>query len=134
MPSIVLHKVISGDQPGAEQAARRAAAACGVRTDGDTSGTRQNVRDADATLWLGATTSADAQETVAACLGLGKPWLPLTPEVAFEPFHVAAWITQNTIRVLHVTGSRESEEPGIGARAEPFLIHVLEQLGHERIS
>jgi hypothetical protein len=57
----------------------------------------------------------------------------VTPGVSFEPAHVAAWITGNPIRVLHVTGTRESEEPGIGAQVEQFLSQVLEQLGHERV-
>jgi hypothetical protein len=129
---MMLHKVISDGQTGAGAAAWRAATAFGVPTGGDPCGTEQNIQDADATLWFGATTSMDARVTVAACLRLGKPCLPVAPGVSFEPPHVAAWITENAVRVLNVAGSPESEEPGIGAWVEQFLGSVLEQLGHER--
>lgn len=94
--------------------------------------TEQNVQDSDGTLWFGATTTAGAQATVGACYQFGKPCLPIDPGASFEPSHVAAWIAENRIRVLNVAGNGETEEPGIGARAEPFLIQVLEQLGLER--
>jgi hypothetical protein len=132
MPSLVLHKVISGGQTGAGQGAWRAAQAFGVATGGDPSSAEQNVQDADATLWFGATTTASARQTVAACLRLGKPCLPVSPGVSFEPSHVANWIAENHTSVLNVAGNHEIEEPGLGAQVEPFLIQVLEQLGHER--
>jgi hypothetical protein len=129
---MMLHKVISGGQTGAGAAAWRAATAFGVLTGGDPSATEPNIREADATLWFGATTSAGARETVAACLRLGKPCLTVSPGVSFEPSHVALWIAEKAVRALNVAGSRETEEPGIGAWVEQFLGQVLEQLGHER--
>jgi hypothetical protein len=155
----MLRKIISGGQTGADQAAWRAAVAFGVPTGGwmpqafvtedgprpelaqrygaaelpassRPSWIEQNVQDADATLWFGATTTDDARATIAACLGRGKPCLPIAPGVSFQPPHVATWITQNTIRVLNVAGNREAVEPGIGATVEQFLRAVLTQLGH----
>jgi hypothetical protein len=154
----MLQKIISGGQTGADQAAWRAAEAFGVQTGGwmpqafvTEDGPRpelaqrygaaelpafsgpfwveQNVRDADATLWFGATTTDDARTTVAACLRFGKPCLPVAPGVSFEPSHVAAWIRENAVGVLNVAGNREAVDPGIGATVEQFLRAVLAQLG-----
>ena len=91
-----------------------------------------NVRDADATLWFGETTTSGAQVTVRACHRFGKPCMPIYPAASFEPSHVAAWIAENRIRTLNVAGNSEGEEPGIGDRVERFLGRVLQQLGHER--
>src|ERR1700733_1932134 len=89
--SIMLDKIISGGQTGVDQAAWRAAKACGVATSGwmprgfltedgprpefaerygaaefptndDHARTEQNVQDSDATLWFGETTSLGAQK------------------------------------------------------------------------
>jgi hypothetical protein len=91
-----------------------------------------NVRDSDATLWVGDTTTQRAQATVRACHRFAKPCLPVYPAAAFEPAHVADWIELNKIKVLHVASNRESDEPGVGQRAERFLDQVLERLGHRR--
>ncbi len=157
----MLEKIISGGRTGAEQAAWRAARAFGIPTGGWMAGgfltedgphpefaqwygatespaesgvdrTEQNVRDSDATLWFGETTTAGAQATVGACQQLGKPCMPVSPDAAFEPAHVATWITENQIGTLNVTGNSENEEPGIGKRAERFLCAVAQQLGHRR--
>jgi hypothetical protein len=156
----MLDKILSGGQTGAEQAGWRAAQAFGVptgggmpkgfriedgahpefaarydatelRTDSELARTEQNVQDSDATLWFGETTTAGAQATVGACHRNGKPCLPVYPGAAFEPSHVATWITENRIRTLNVAGNREAEEPGIAARVEQFLGQVLQQLGHQ---
>jgi hypothetical protein len=159
--SIMLEKIVSGGQTGADQAGWRAAEAFGVPTggwmprgfptedgphpefaeryraaelptDSGLAGTEQNVRDSDATLWFGETTTSDAQATVGACYRFGKPCLPVGPGASFQPSHVATWIAENQIRTLNVAGNLEAEEPGIGDRVERFLGQVLQQLGHER--
>jgi Circularly permutated YpsA SLOG family len=159
--SIMLDKIISGGQTGADQAGWRAAKACGVpvggwmpkgfltedgthpefaeqfgalelSTDSDLARTEQNVQDSDATLWFGETTTSDAQETVRACHRFGKPCMPVYPGASFEPSHIATWIADNKIGTLNVAGNREGEEPGIGDRVERFFSEVLQQLGHER--
>jgi hypothetical protein len=158
----MLEKIISGGQTGADQAAWRAAEAYGVSTGGwmpegfltedgprpefaDRFGaaelptdsyparTEQNVRDSDATLWFGETTTSGAHETVGSCQRLGKPCMPVYPGASFEPSHVASWIAENSITALNVAGNRESDEPGIGDRVERFLGQVLQQLGHHRV-
>jgi hypothetical protein len=157
----MLDQIVSGGQTGADQAAWRAAEAYGVRTggwmpqgfltdegprpefaqqfgaaeilpDSELGPTERNVRDSDATLWLGATTTADAHATVGACQRFGRPCMPIDPVASFEPSHVATWIVTNGIRTLNVAGNRERDEPGIGDRVERFLGEVLQQLGHQR--
>jgi hypothetical protein len=158
----MIKKMITGGQSGAEQAARRVAIAFGVPTGGwksnerasegepdphpagtqdlaETAPTSQpspvelNVRGADATLWFGETTTASANAVVEACQRFGKQCMPVYPAAKLEPSHVATWIGKSHIRTLNVTGSREAEEPGSGARVERFLRQVLEQLGHKRV-
>jgi nucleotide-binding universal stress UspA family protein len=160
-PAARLEKIVSGGQTGADQAAWRTALAFGIPTGGwmprgfltedgprpefaeqygatempsesAPARTEQNVRDSDATLWFGETTTTGAQATVGACQRLVKPCLPLNPGASFEPAHVATWINDNRIRTLNVAGNRESAEPGIGKRVERFLGAVLQQLGHRR--
>lgn len=157
----MLAKIISAGESGANQAAWRAAKTFGIATggwmhkgfltdqgrrpefadqfaagdlptDSEPARAEYNVRNSDATLWFGRTTTSGAQATVRACHGLGKPCLPVYPAASFEPSHVATWILENKIRTLNVAGNREDAEPGIGERVEQFLGEVLQQLGHER--
>jgi hypothetical protein len=158
----MLTKIISGGQTGADQAGWRAANAYGVPAGGSMPRgfltvdgprpefaeqfgavqmssesypwrTEQNVRDADATVWFGETTTSGANATIGACRGHGKPCFLVSPSASFEPSHLAAWLTQYQVRVLNVAGNRESDEPGIGAHVERFMEQVLELLGHRRV-
>jgi hypothetical protein len=135
----MLETIVSGGHSGAGLGALRAAEAVGLRSAGGTTeaipaGSSQpdrierNVREADATLWFGETSTIQARWTVDACRRLGKPCLPIDPCAAFEPSHVALWIAEQGAETLHVTGSLEEEEPGIGDRVERFLREVFEQL------
>jgi hypothetical protein len=45
-----------------------------------------------------------------------------------RPSDVAAWIKAEEVQVLNVAGNRESTEPGIGERAERFLVAVFGRL------
>lgn len=128
----MLAKINSGDRPGADRAARRAALAFGLATGGDLDSSEANVRDSDATLWFGETTTEAARATVAASLQLRKPCLPVYPSAEYEPAQVAGWIAENGAATLHVAGNTEAEEPGIEDRVEQFLGLVLEGLGHRR--
>ncbi len=157
----MLEKIISGGQTGADQAGWRAARAYGVAaggwmpggfltedgprpdfalsysalempTDSASARTEQNVKDSDATVWFGDTTTSGGQATVAACQRLGKPCMPVYPGASFEPSHVATWIRENKVKTLNVAGNREKDEPGIGDRVELFLCQVLNQLGHRQ--
>ena len=107
--SIMLEKIISGGQSGADRAGWRAAKAFGVSSGGwmprgfltedgphpefaDQYGaaelpadstrdrTEQNVLAADATLWFGVTTTLRTQETVGACHRFAKPCMPVYRE------------------------------------------------------
>jgi hypothetical protein len=158
----MLEKIISGGQTGADQAGWRAARAFGLITGGSIpkgfltedgpqpalakdfgaremptdhleARTEQNVRDSDATLWFGETTTSGAHATIAACQRWAKPCLPIYPSAEFQPSHAAAWIADNHVRTLNVAGNRESDEPGIGARVERFLAEVLRELGHKEL-
>jgi Circularly permutated YpsA SLOG family len=153
--------VNSGGETGANQAAWRAATAFGIPTggwvpkamlteggpdreftqrygaaelptDSERARIEQNVQDANATLWFGRTTTADAHATAAACLAFGRPYMPVYPGASFEPAHIASWIVENKFKTLNVAGNREHEEPGISDRVEQFLGEVLAQLGHHR--
>jgi hypothetical protein len=157
----MLAKNISGGESGANRAGWRIAKAFAVDTGGwmrggfltddgrhpefahqfaaaelpiesEAARTEQNVRDSDATIWFGNTTTLGAQTTVKACLTFGKPVMPVYPGASFDPSHVAQWIADNKIEVLHVAGNRETEEPAIGDWVERFLGDVLERLGHQR--
>jgi hypothetical protein len=159
--SVMLERIISGGESGANQAAWRAARAFGVAsggwmhkgfltddgcrpefaeqfaaadlpTDAEPARAEQNVWNSDATLWFGATTTSVAHATVQACQKFARPCLPVYPEAAFEPSHVATWIVENRVRTLNVAGNCENDEPGIGDHVEQFLGEVLRQLGHER--
>ncbi|MGC8640015.1 MAG: YpsA SLOG family protein [Isosphaeraceae bacterium] len=90
------------------------------------------VRESDATLWLGDTTTACAQATVRACLRLGKPCLPIDPAASFQPGQVAGWIEKHKVKTLHVAGRREENAADSPDRVEEFLGDVLLQLGQER--
>ena len=158
---IMLDKLISGGQTGADQAAWRAGRAFGIPvggwmpkgfltddgsrpefaerygavempTDSESAHTQKNVQESDATLWFGVTTTSYAWVTVGACHKFGKPCMPVYPGATFEPSHVATWITENDIKTLNVAGNREEEERGIADRVERFLSEVLQQLGHVR--
>jgi hypothetical protein len=157
----MLTKVISGGESGANQAAWRVAKSYGLvtggwmpkgfltdqgpypefaqqwgaaelPTDSQTDCTEKNVRDSDATVWFGDTTTSGAQAAVKACLAFGKPVIPIFPGAYFEPSQIAKWLTDNKIEVLNVAGNREHEEPRIGDRVEQYLGEVLERLGHKR--
>jgi Circularly permutated YpsA SLOG family len=152
----MLERIVSGGQSGADQAGWRAARALGIATGGwmpvgllteagprpefaemfgavEMPGgdyperTRANVRDSDATLWFGNPDSPGGRTTLRACAGFGKP-VYLVNEGLTQPADVAAWIEAEEVRVLNVAGNRESTEPGIGERAEPFLIAVFGRL------
>jgi Circularly permutated YpsA SLOG family len=159
--AIMLKKILTGGESGAEQAAWRAGKAFGIAvggwmpegfptadgprpefaeqygsrefpTDNRTASTEQNIHDSDATLWFGETTSEDAQTAVAACHRLGKPCMLIYPTATFAPSHVAAWVRRERIETLTVAGNREAVEPGIGDRVERFLGQVLQQLGYDQ--
>jgi hypothetical protein len=153
--------VISGGQTGADQAAWRAAAACGLQTGGwmprdflTEDGprpefarlygaqemktpnyrlrTEQNVRDSDATIWFGSIDTPGATATLDAVKVMGRPSKVILPDNLIRPSIVADWLDRNgSIKRLNCAGNREAKEPGIGSKVERFLIAVFRQLGHQ---
>jgi hypothetical protein len=152
----MLERIVTGGQTGVDQAAWRAARALGIATGGwMTRGfqtedgprpefaqlygavelgsvnyparTRANARDSDATVWLGNPDSPGGRTTLDACERLGRPVLEILDGFT-RPSEVAAWIEAEEVRVLNVAGSRESRAPGIGARAERFLLEVFRRI------
>jgi hypothetical protein len=154
----ILESILSGGQSGVDQAAWRAAKACGIPTggfmpagfkteDGPRPGfaelynavemptasyparTEANVRDSDGTIWLGSIDSSGFSATHDAALarGFSYPFLVVFPRIT-RPSEVAGWITEKNVRTLNVAGNRESVSPGIGERAERFLVAVFRRI------
>jgi Circularly permutated YpsA SLOG family len=151
----MLDRVFSGGQTGADQAGWRAAKACGVATGGwmprgfltedgprpefaemygavemptpdYPSRTRRNAFEASATIWFGALDSPGFATTERACMEWGSRMLKVMEGT--RPSEVVRWLRMNGFRSLNVAGSRESSNPGIGARVEAFLLVVFRQL------
>jgi hypothetical protein len=147
--------VISGGQTGVDQAAWRAAKACGIPTGGKMplgyltedgprpdfaalygavemptvdypARTRANVQDADATLWFGDAASRGGLCTAKACRDSGKPMLTITR--GLRPSQIASVIRAKGWQVLNIAGSRESNDLGIGQRVERFLADLFRRL------
>jgi hypothetical protein len=157
--AVMLDKVVSGGQTGADQAGWRAATAAGIPTggwmprgfltedgprpefrelygaaelptDSYAERTRRNVRDSDATVWFGDRTTPGAKATQRACEALGKPIVFVESGVS-RPSMVARWLgVHPNISTLNVAGNRESNSPGIGGRVERFLGEVLRRFGY----
>jgi hypothetical protein len=84
-----------------------------------------NVREADATLVVTTERPSPGTElTTNIAQREGKPYRVVRLDLDL-PEHsaaaVVAWIAEHEITTLNVAGPRESESPGIGARADQFL-------------
>ncbi len=134
---LVLEKIISGGQTGADRAGLEAAhememktggtAPHGFRTDngfdltlkkfglfehpspGYRERTIQNIHDSDGTVWFGNPQSPGGKLTIGTVIQVGKPFI-----VNPNPVDLAEWLTENQIRTLNVAGNRERTNPGIG--------------------
>lgn len=82
---------------------------------------RRNVRQSDATLLLGRADSHGSKGAISDCAKAGKPLFHVKPGVT-RPSEAARWLRENGVKVLNCAGNRESSDPGIGARAERFLV------------
>jgi Circularly permutated YpsA SLOG family/Recombinase len=123
-----LERIVSNSQPGAGEAARRAAQIARLATGGEMS-VRANVQDSDLTLWFGDDIgTAAAQAVLGACDELGHPWVRVLSGFT-RPQDIAKRFRADGIKILHVAGERESRAPGIGAKAEQFLADVFRWLG-----
>ena len=144
-------KIITGGQTGVDQAGWRAARRLGLPSGGQMprgfltedgprpdfareygaveldggypERTVANARDSDATAWLGDPASPGGRATLRACRELGRPVFLVAEGV--RPSELTTWLVANYVGVLNVAGNRESSTPGIGARAERFLVAAL---------
>lgn len=147
--NLMLHKVISGGQTGADQAALWAAKQLGYRTGGwmpagaQTDGgpnwfiarefgmdiheergypprTERNVRVSDGTVIFGNPFSPGCRLTRNLCLKHHKPYI-INPTVET----LRHWLEVNRIGVLNVAGNRERSNPGIFDKTKAFLLVAL---------
>jgi hypothetical protein len=152
---VTLKKIISGGQTGVDRAALDAALACGFPCGGwcplgrraedgpiaprypltETPSaeyplrTEWNVRDADATLILAdGPPSGGTALTVDVARRLDKPLHILDLKTKPDTATVRHWLTKNGAQVLNVAGPRESQSPGIYARACSYMIRLLTDL------
>lgn len=152
----MIERVVSGGQTGADQAGWRAAKACGIPTGGYMpkgfltedgprpefaelygavemptpdypARTRRNAFESSATIWFGSTDSAGFRTTERACLEWGRSMFRVIGGMTV-PSDVVRWLEINGFKVLNVAGNRESGNPGIGEKAERFLLAVFRKL------
>lgn len=95
--------------------------------------THQNAADADITLWVGRTGSPGYWCTKNGCTKARKPFREFTEPFPDESmmFIVADRIVsppQDRDYTLNIAGPRESTQPGIGERAEAFLVALFTEL------
>lgn len=150
----MLEKIISGGQTGVDRAALDVALELGIPCGGwcpkgrraedgvipdqypleESSSaeyplrTGLNVQDADGTLILtwGSPKGGTAL-TIKLAQKHRKPYLMIDLSAEEDFSQVKAWIQKSKIRILNVAGPRESEAPGIYARAFYFLKKILDQ-------
>ena len=152
----MVYKIISGGQTGADRGGLEAGRALGLRTGGTapkgwrtdeghdpslrTFGlvehelssyperTRQNVKDADATVVFGDASSPGSRLTFRLCRDYGRPVFHVPTERLTDEAMVAdfqAWRVLHRIGVLNVAGNRERRNPGIGVAVQAFLVEAL---------
>jgi hypothetical protein len=84
--------------------------------------TEWNARDSDGTLVLHAGRPRGGTALTLRLLARQrKPTLRVDLDADPDPGALAEWTASHRIRILNVAGPRESESPGIGARASRFL-------------
>lgn len=149
-------KVISGGQTGVDQAAWRAAKACGIETggwmpkgfltedgprpefkklygaeewinDSYPERTRLNVNLADVTLWVGRSWSPGCVCTKKAAKFFRKPFIAAPVDEIFGAKNLE-FLAEFERLTLNVAGHRESRHPGIGGRTEGYLKFIIEEL------
>ena len=152
---MLLKRVISGGQTGADRAALVAAKAAGVSTGGwmpkgfraqdgprpefaELYGVKEhaserypprtalNVKGSDATLCFATDWNSPGEVlTRQMCARYGRPRLDVAPGGSTTPADVAEWLVRNSVRVLNVAGNTERTSPGIAAFVEVFLGEVF---------
>lgn len=147
---MLLTKIISGGQTGADQGGLDAAIYLGIETGGYipkgrrtekgpmpieqfkkynltehfsrkyTLRTALNVRDSDGIVLFGNMYSPGSATTINICRSLAKPYIE-NP----DKYELVSWIAKNHIKCLNVAGNRESVNPGIRDRVFNILVSTL---------
>jgi hypothetical protein len=155
---MLLERVISGGQTGADRAALVAAKAAGIATGGwmpkgfraqdgphpefaELYGMREhasdrypprtalNVKESDATLCFATDRDSPGEVlTRQMCVRYGRPHLEIAPNGSTTPEEVAEWLVRNNVRVLNVAGNTARTSPGIAAFVTAFLAEVFRHL------
>jgi hypothetical protein len=145
---MTLERVVSGGQTGADRAALDAAFGASIAVGGwcprgrraedgpiperypmkespsadYSERTEWNVRDSDATLVLTVgPPSGGTTYTIERAVQWGRPVFVVDLTGAPRPESVASWLEAEGAKVLNVAGPRESECPGLYAKARRFL-------------
>ena len=151
-------KIISAGDTGAEQAALRVARRFGLETGGwaktgwkteygparwlskygileeDEPGSylSNNIENSDGTIWIGCNLPARRAISMIECNESGKPFIDLGKRAMSEDdlSFIIEMISKNQIRTLNVTGSRESELPGISIESQETLVSIIRNLSN----
>ncbi|MDR3622904.1 MAG: putative molybdenum carrier protein [Paludisphaera borealis] len=100
----------------------------------DRTRTRINAEAGDMTLWLGPGISAFYGPTKSACEDFGKSFVLIRDLLPVSAFVQSGYISRRLtyrlldVMILNIAGSRESREPGVGEKAEEFLLVFLDSL------
>ncbi len=103
--------------------------------------TKRNVRESDATLWVGYDTSAGARLTLSACRKFKKPVMVVPYdfnayqrdllkilETRVVAKQLADWLVDYRVKILNVAGNRESINTGVGSFTERIVMHAILEL------
>ena len=156
---MILQKIISGGQTGADRAALDAALEWGIPCGGwcpkgrraedgriperypleEASSsqyplrTRMNVEDSDGTLiFTRGSPRGGTLLTLKLARQLRKPYILADPSREEDLSAFPAWLRQNQIRTLNVAGPREGEAPGIYKQVFIFLQRMMKILQDPR--
>ena len=142
-----LLKIISGGQTGADMGGLLAAKELGIETGGTAASryltekgsnyelfneygltcfgsyherTWENVKDSEATIIFGHTSSPGSKLTIRCCTTQGKPLL-INPNEK----ELAEFLQEHQVKILNIAGNRESKSPGIEQSVKEFLVEAL---------
>ncbi len=148
---MIVRRIVSGGQTGADRGALDAALALGIEhggwcpagrraEDGEVPAryqlreaasreyaqrTKLNVRDSDGTIvFTRGTPTGGSALTLAHATALAKPVLHVdlaALDVAHAAARVRAWCAAEKIAILNIAGSRESQTPGIAATVQNIV-------------
>jgi hypothetical protein len=91
--------------------------------------TRANVRESEAVVWFGDTRTRGGLLTLGLARIVGIPALVVElgedGRPTLPPEHFVGWLKDESVHILLVAGNRESNQPGIGAWVEAYLVEAF---------